>query len=294
MMMMLRSIGAMLTRRAVVPVAMRGAAAPRRFLSLSGRRMANGAGEATTAGQAASTAGTATGAATATQAVEVYSRRMQALHWLVGAGMLTCVATVKMAQWTEDKKKKGQYMMIHKSTALLVAALVVPRVAIRLASKMPKALPGTSKFEQLAGSFSHFLMYVAMIGMPVTGITMGYFGGKGLPFYGAHIPGTDTPNKKVAGTAFKVHKKMGQVLEYVLALHIGATIFHMFQGIPMLTRMGFALSPTSTTSAALLLAAFTGDDAASLDDDDIAAAFFLHDNTDDGDDDGEEEEEEEE
>ena len=176
---------------------------------------------------------------------------MQAFHWLVGAGVVTCVATVKLAQWTEDKKKKGQYMLIHKSTALLVAALVVPRVLLRLVSKVPGPVPNASKLEQVASSTSHFALYALMIGLPATGIAMGYFGGKGLPFFGAHIAGAAEPNKDVAKNAFKFHKKMGQVLEYLIPLHIAGTVFHMFQGVSMFTRMGFALSPTpAATSAA--------------------------------------------
>eukprot|EP01147_Barroeca_monosierra_P002102 gene2102-8003_t len=205
----------------------------------------------------------AAAASNTTGSVEMYSRGMQAFHWLVGAGMLTCVATVKMAQWTDDKKKKGQYMLIHKSTALLVAALVIPRIAVRLTSKLPVPVPGTSSLEKLAANVSHLALYAAIVGMPATGIAMGYFGGKGLPFFVTHIPGSSTPNGSVAKTAFKIHKKMGQVLEYLIPLHVAATVFHITQGVQMFARMGFGLSAssatTSTSAAAIALALASSD-----------------------------------
>jgi len=37
-----------------------------------------------------------------------------------------------------------------------------------------------------------------MILLPVTGIAMGYFGGKGLPFFGYTIPGKKEPNGWIA------------------------------------------------------------------------------------------------
>lgn len=45
--------------------------------------------------------------------------------------------------------------------------------------------------------------------MPTSGIAMGYFGGKGLPFFGfGTIPGAASPNGAIAGQAFKIHKQV--------------------------------------------------------------------------------------
>ena len=52
-------------------------------------------------------------------------------------------------------------------------------------------------------------MYGLLIFLPLTGIIMGYFSGKGLPFFGFSIPGSKTPNGDVAGLAYKTHKWAG-------------------------------------------------------------------------------------
>lgn len=39
---------------------------------------------------------------------------------------------------------------------------------------------------------------------------MGYFGGKGLPFFAWTVPGAETPDKPLAGSAYVWHKRAGE------------------------------------------------------------------------------------
>ena len=133
-------------------------------------------------------------------------------------------------------------MMIHKSTALIVLALIVPRAFLRVGAKLPAPLPGT-KLEQFAGKVMHYLLYGLLVAMPVTGVAMGVVGGRGIPFYGLFtIPGWADPNKQVAGAFFYVHKNLGTVLEVAVPLHIGAVGYHLFKGQNILRRMGVGSS----------------------------------------------------
>lgn len=171
-----------------------------------------------------------------------YSTAAAWMHWLMAGGILVVVGSVKLAQWTpkEEPKKYGmtkeELMNLHKSTALLVAALVIPRLAIRLFSKVPP-LPKGSAIEHLAANMSHLFLYFAIVFMPASGIAMGYYGGKGLPFFGYHISAAETPNKAIAGMAYKRHKQVGQALTYVVPIHVGATGYHILKGQNILLRM---------------------------------------------------------
>ena len=52
-----------------------------------------------------------------------------------------------------------------------------------------------------------------MIWMPITGISMGIFGGKGIPFFDfGTIPGVAKPIPVVAKYSFKAHKFVGQTM----------------------------------------------------------------------------------
>lgn len=140
---------------------------------------------------------------------------------------------------------QGQLMLVHKSTALIVTALLVPRVFLRLTAQLPKAVPG-KMWEQVTAKITHSGLYVLMLGMPLTGILMGLLGGRGLPFFGLfNIPGVATPNKEVAGTAFRVHKWLGTALEVLVPMHLGGVVFHLLKGQNILRRMGLGANAVS-------------------------------------------------
>ena len=87
----------------------------------------------------------------------------------------------------EEKKSKGDLMFYHKSFGALAMAALVPRLAVRLASraKIP-AVPEGHFLEQMAGRVSHLALYGFIIALPVTGVTMGMMGGKGVLLHDAH------------------------------------------------------------------------------------------------------------
>jgi cytochrome b561 len=135
-----------------------------------------------------------------------------------------------------------QMMNVHKSTGLLLGGLLVPRLALRLFNKMPAAIPGSPAWESFTASASHFFLYVFSIGMPASGIAMGYYGGSGLPFFGYKIPGipkeqrTDD-TKAIAKNSFMMHKRAGQAFEYLVPLHVAGAAMHFFKGQRIFSRI---------------------------------------------------------
>mmetsp|Transcript_8668 Transcript_8668/g.9885 ORF Transcript_8668/g.9885 Transcript_8668/m.9885 type:complete len:247 (-) Transcript_8668:1111-1851(-) len=172
-----------------------------------------------------------------------YTPPMVYLHWLIGAGMLTCVGTVKLSQWTpkDEPKKFGmtklELMNIHKSTALLVLGLMVPRVFFRFTHKVPPLPEGMHTLEKMGAHLTHGFLYFAALMLPLSGIGMGYLSGKGVPFFGMKIPGAEKPNKALAGQIYQKHKLVGQALTYAVPLHVGAVGLHFIKGQNILKRM---------------------------------------------------------
>jgi cytochrome b561 len=156
----------------------------------------------------------------------------------MGLTMVGCVGTVLAAQQVKGKQK-GNLMFIHKSLGTLAGILLAPRLVIRLASsaKLPAHVPG-AQWEILASKVSHAALYAFTVIMPVTGIAMGYFGGKGLPFFVTTIPGAEKANGAIAKQAFGIHKQAGQFLEYLVPVHVGAVAFQFVaKGRNILPRM---------------------------------------------------------
>lgn len=160
-----------------------------------------------------------------------YSEAVKIMHWAMGLSTLGCFAFVNAAQQTEDKKAKMNYMFIHKSFGTLAAALLIPRLGIRAMSSHPGHLTSVA-WEKFAATASHTAMYGFLIAMPLSGVAMGYYGGKGLPFFFTTLPGASNENKngKLAGRAFKLHKQLGFPMEMLFLAHLGGVGYHVASG----------------------------------------------------------------
>lgn len=150
------------------------------------------------------------------------------------------------------KSEKGLWMHRHKSLGLLTGILVAPRLGYRLfnaAKYRVEHIAGTGPIEQKAADASHFLLYGFMTIMPATGIAMGYYGGKGLPFFNTSFPGivhtdeTKKGNQKIAGQAFKIHKQLGTYGKYLIPLHAAGAVQHAARGHTIFARINPFRSP---------------------------------------------------
>ena len=170
-----------------------------------------------------------------------YSRAVSLMHWLTVPALTGSVACVLWAQQVKGAEK-GKWMFRHKSLGLLTGMVVAPRVAIKLASKAPEALKQSGAVEALAAKASHLALYGFMLVMPVSGIAMGYFGGKGLPFFFTTFPGAETPNGAVAKQSFSIHKTLGTYGKFLIPVHMGAAGLHTARGHGIFSRIN-PLSP---------------------------------------------------
>ncbi|GAB5032615.1 cytochrome b561 [Nannochloropsis oceanica] len=175
-------------------------------------------------------------AATALAGPETYSKALSLFHWLVGLSMMGSVGAVLQAQQVKGKEK-GVWMFRHKSLGLLAGILIAPRFIFRLSSKIPAPMKEWNGFEQIASKISHLGLYGFMVGMPVSGIAMGYYGGKGLPFFWTTLDGAATANGEVAKQAFSIHKTMGTYGKYLIPLHVGAAGAHAVRGQAIFARI---------------------------------------------------------
>merc|ERR1719230_766374 len=70
-----------------------------------------------------------------------YSLATKCMHWTMGSAVLGCFAFVQISYY-RPKEEKGYWMWLHKSCGLIVAGLLLPRIFLRLASKVPPHVPG--------------------------------------------------------------------------------------------------------------------------------------------------------
>jgi len=161
-------------------------------------------------------------------------------HWLVAAPLMGSVGCVLKCQQS-PKEEKGKWMWRHKSLGLLTGIIVAPRLGYRLINaaqfKSVGHPVGTGPIEGKLADASHAALYAFMTIMPISGIAMGYFGGKGLPFFWTTIPGTATPNGSIAKQSFSIHKTLGTYGKFLIPLHIGGAVKHSVAGASIWSRV---------------------------------------------------------
>jgi cytochrome b561 len=90
-------------------------------------------------------------------------------------------------------------------------------------------LPGSlAQWERASAALSHWLLYLIMIGMPLSGYLFSACGGHAVTYFGLFtLPGL-AKNDTLQHVAFWAHVAIGQWLTYALVLlHIGATGWHV-------------------------------------------------------------------
>jgi len=160
---------------------------------------------------------------------EAWGAPAKLLHWAMAALILTQVALGIMAVAWRLSPTKLSLFFWHKSTGMLLLALLALRLAWRLANDapaLPKELPASERAVAQAG---HALLYVLMAALPFTGWIVNAAANIPLRIFGLiPLPAIVVPDKAVAELAAWVHRGLFAVLVLVLIAHIGAALRHHF------------------------------------------------------------------
>jgi cytochrome b561 len=151
------------------------------------------------------------------------------LHWLMAALILAQIALGLMAASWRVSPAKLELFFWHKSTGMLILALVALRLLWRLANPTPLLPPGMAAWERAAARLSHLLLYALMIALPVTGWIVN--SASNVPFrifWLIPLPAIVPPDEPTADLVAWVHGGLAALLALVLVAHTGAALRHHF------------------------------------------------------------------
>src|SRR5438046_3510721 len=89
-------------------------------------------------------------------------------HWVMAALILAQIALGVMAASWRVSPTKLELFFWHKSTGVLILALVALRLLWRLANPAPLLPPAMAPWKRAAPRLSHLLIYTLMTPLPVT------------------------------------------------------------------------------------------------------------------------------
>ena len=168
-----------------------------------------------------------------------YTRTAMVLHWLI-ALLIICNVVLGLTAESFPDSWVRRIVDTHKSIGITVLGLVLLRILWRVSHRpppLPKAFP---KWEHMAAHIAHFLLYLLMIGLPLSGWLhdsawkdaathpMHLFGLIPWPRVG-FVMHLDPVLKESLHDRFgALHTWLGYALYALLAMHVGGALKHQW------------------------------------------------------------------
>mgnify|MGYP001072084599 FL=1 len=151
----------------------------------------------------------------------------KALHWITALAVLGLLG---VGLWMTDLPLgllKLEVYGWHKWIGLVVLALTVARLWWRWRHP-PPALPGPlPAWECRAAHVAHGALFFLLLAMPISGWLMNSAAGVGLYWFGyVPIPDLVPRDPALFETLRTVHRVLSRLLMAVIALHVGAVVYH--------------------------------------------------------------------
>ena len=158
-----------------------------------------------------------------------YTPVAKGLHWLMAAMILGLLALgIYMHELPLSPQKLELYAW-HKWFGVTVFLLVWLRLAWRVTHRPPALPDSISPLMRLAAHAGHFLLYVLMIAIPLSGWLMSSAKGFQTVWFGVlPIPDLLGRDRELGDLLQQVHKLLNLLLMLTLAGHVVAALWHHF------------------------------------------------------------------
>lgn len=116
----------------------------------------------------------------------------------------------------------------HKSFGLLVLVLLVLRLFFVTVFKKPKPLSSHSAFERFLARLVHYVLYGALLLMPLSGWVMSSAGDYTVQFFGLHLQDIVQKDEALFERAKRFHEFLSFALIAAISLHVLGALKHHF------------------------------------------------------------------
>ncbi|MBV8622543.1 MAG: cytochrome b [Herbaspirillum sp.] len=160
------------------------------------------------------------------------------LHWVIFLLFVVALATIEYrGELPRTDPLRDLLRTIHMHAGQLVLILVVLRLLARQLLGVPPE-PDLPRLQRWGAQAVHLLLYLVMIGLPITGILFTQAGGRDVVFFGATLPVLMAKDQALRGPIKDVHELMGNAVYFLVGLHILGALWHQFiDKMPILQRM---------------------------------------------------------
>jgi cytochrome b561 len=160
-----------------------------------------------------------------------YALSSRILHWTMSLAIFIAIAIgiyMKNSEFSDIDQKIKIYEL-HKSFGVVVLLLIFIRIINRFIFKAPPLPNSINKFEIKLAKTTHFLLYVLMLIVPLSGYLMSIYGGFVVKLFGIQMPHFISQGDFSLAEFFnEAHEILAYSLIFLIILHILGAIKHRF------------------------------------------------------------------
>lgn len=174
-----------------------------------------------------------------------YGTVARVFHWLTVVAITIVLALTQFRDlFPKQSEARVEVWQWHISFGILVLLLTLPRLIWRLGNKPPRITPPPSARDMALAHLTHWSLYLLMIVTPLLGLWSLQAGDATVHFFGLPLPQLFGVDDGVSHDVKEVHETLGDVVFWLLVLHIAAALWHHYRvKDDTLTRLGGAQRP---------------------------------------------------
>ena len=164
-----------------------------------------------------------------------------AMHWLIAIGVIFLFVSswwmLSLPLPSEDFTYRQLPFQMHKNVGITIMVMVVAMVALRIVKKRKQLQIKKSRLERLA-SLDHLLTYFLIIACCISGYLSSSFSGwETTLWWLVDLPAWSEENDDLNIFFSDIHLWTCWALLAVVAVHIGAALYHAFKNDDVIDKM---------------------------------------------------------
>lgn len=162
--------------------------------------------------------------------LSTYGSVSKFFHWLISILVILLLIVGLWMSGLEKNSFRYSVYDLHKSFGLLVLFLMILRTSWMLANPKPLSMPNSKFWERIAEKSVHWIFYIALFIMPISGWVLSTASKHVPSFFGLFMLPAPfvSPNKALQDFAGDVHEVLGWFLIFLIAVHVLAALKHHF------------------------------------------------------------------
>lgn len=151
------------------------------------------------------------------------------LHWLVALGLVGTFALGFYMEGLPLSPNKLKFYSWHKWAGMTLLLLIVVRLAWRLSHPAPQLPDSMGPMARLAAHVGHWVLYVLMLAIPVSGWLMSSAQGFQVVWFGVlPLPDLVGKDKELGALLQDIHVVLNYTLLVAVIGHVAAALQHHF------------------------------------------------------------------